>query len=77
MFTKTNDGCMRIKRRTFNAYHACLADFNNHFLTYIFAFTCFSPRTLDFTLHLLFNSSTHTTLLALSSLTERLPTRSP
>jgi hypothetical protein len=27
MITKTNDGCMRIKRRTLNAYHACLTDF--------------------------------------------------
>ena len=27
MITKTNDGCMRITRRTLNAYHACLSDF--------------------------------------------------
>jgi hypothetical protein len=36
------------KRRTFNAYHACLADFNKHFLLHILAFTCFSSSDTGF-----------------------------
>jgi hypothetical protein len=59
------------KRRTFKAYHACLADFNKHFLLHILAFTCFSSSDTGFYLASAYQlQHTHTTRLALSSITK-------